>query len=144
LHTFLFLSEIKDSILAKNISVKTVQDLEFTTVLSHVSEFCISELGKEQILAITPIDDPEKLKDEVNQLRAQESATHRWLKDAKDDGKLNFDDLNRVVEEIDSLVKGQCFWPQLLKIEEVPNDTQKVALAKNTVELILSRYEVKL
>ncbi len=60
------MSEIKDSILAKNISEKTVQDLEFTTVLTHVAEFCVSELGKEQILAITPIEDTDSLKEELN------------------------------------------------------------------------------
>jgi len=60
------LSEIKDSILAKNISEKTVQDLEFTTVLTHVAEFCISELGKEKTLAITPIDEREELHQELN------------------------------------------------------------------------------
>jgi len=60
------LSEIKDSILAKNISEKTVQDLEFTTVLTHVAECCISELGKEKTLAITPMDDREELYQELN------------------------------------------------------------------------------
>lgn len=60
------MSEIKDSILAKNISEKTVQDLEFTTVLTHVAEFCISELGKEKTLAITPIDKREELHLELN------------------------------------------------------------------------------
>jgi len=60
------LSEIKDSILAKNISEKTVQDLEFTTVLEHVAESCISELGKEQVLAIKPIQKTEDLQQELS------------------------------------------------------------------------------
>lgn len=60
------MSEIKDSILAKNISEKTVQDLEFTTVLTHVAEFCISELGKAKTLEITPILEREKLSQELN------------------------------------------------------------------------------
>lgn len=38
-----------------NISDKTLQDLEFSTVLQHVSEFCISGLGKEKILEVKPI-----------------------------------------------------------------------------------------
>jgi DNA mismatch repair protein MutS2 len=65
-HTFLFLSEIKDSILAKNISEKTVQDLEFTTVLTHVAAFCSSELGKEKTHAITPIEERAELHQELN------------------------------------------------------------------------------
>jgi DNA mismatch repair protein MutS2 len=65
-HTFLFLSEIKDSILAKNISEKTVQDLEFTTVLTHVAAFCSSELGIEKTRAITPIEERAELHQELN------------------------------------------------------------------------------
>ncbi len=60
------MSEIKDSILAKNISEKTVQDLEFNTILTHVSAFCISELGKEKASSISPIEDREELYKELN------------------------------------------------------------------------------
>ncbi|WP_299670139.1 DNA mismatch repair protein MutS [uncultured Polaribacter sp.] len=38
-----------------NISEKTLQDLEFSTVLQHVSEHCISGLGKESVREIQPI-----------------------------------------------------------------------------------------
>ena len=41
--------------MSNNISTKTLQDLEFITVLQHVSEHCISGLGKEHVLKITPI-----------------------------------------------------------------------------------------
>ena len=38
-----------------NISNKTLQDLEFSTVLQHVSEHCITGLGKERVFETTPI-----------------------------------------------------------------------------------------
>jgi DNA mismatch repair protein MutS2 len=41
--------------LNNNISSKTLQDLEFSTVLQHVAEHCISGLGKEQVTEIEPI-----------------------------------------------------------------------------------------
>jgi DNA mismatch repair protein MutS2 len=41
--------------LIPNISNKTLQDLEFATVLQHVTEHCITGLGKERVLATTPI-----------------------------------------------------------------------------------------
>lgn len=41
--------------MSKNISDKTLQDLEFSTVLQHISEYCISGLGKQRILETTPI-----------------------------------------------------------------------------------------
>ena len=58
--------KIKDSILTKNISEKTVQDLEFPTVLKHVAEYCISELGKKAVFNISPIQDSERLQQELN------------------------------------------------------------------------------
>lgn len=49
-----------------NISTKTLQDLEFSTVLQHVAEHCISGLGKEQVHTITPIKDRKTLFTELN------------------------------------------------------------------------------
>lgn len=45
----------------KLIHQKTLQDLEFATVLDRVAEFCITDLGKEQALHITPFTDREAL-----------------------------------------------------------------------------------
>ena len=38
-----------------NISEKTLNDLEFNTILQSVQELCISELGKEAARKIKPI-----------------------------------------------------------------------------------------
>lgn len=48
------------------ISEKTLQDLEFTTVLEQVAEFSISGLGKEKINSIKPINNKSKLFFELN------------------------------------------------------------------------------
>lgn len=52
--------------MTKNISEKTLQDLEFTTVLEQVAEHCISNLGKEKTLQIHPISNKKKLFFELN------------------------------------------------------------------------------
>lgn len=49
-----------------NISEKTLQDLEFSTVLQHISEFCISGLGKESVREILPIQNRKLLFTELN------------------------------------------------------------------------------
>lgn len=49
-----------------NISDKTLQDLEFSTVLQHITEFCISGLGKEKVLEIIPIRNKRQLFKELN------------------------------------------------------------------------------
>jgi len=52
--------------LNKSISKKTVQDLELQTVLHHVSEHCISGLGKERVQEISPIASRKELFIELN------------------------------------------------------------------------------
>ena len=49
-----------------NISEKTLQDLEFSTVLQHISEFCITGLGKEKIFETAPIQNKKALFKELN------------------------------------------------------------------------------
>ena len=47
--------------MTKNISEKTLQDLEFTTVLEQVVEHCITNLGKEKVLQVQPISNKRDL-----------------------------------------------------------------------------------
>jgi DNA mismatch repair protein MutS2 len=51
-----------------NISEKTLNDLEFNTILQSVRELCISELGKEVSKKIKPIKSREKLQQELYQV----------------------------------------------------------------------------
>ena len=50
----------------KSISQKTIQDLELATVLQHVSEHCISGLGKEKVFETCPITSRKELFTELN------------------------------------------------------------------------------
>jgi DNA mismatch repair protein MutS2 len=52
--------------LNKSISQKTIQDLELATVLQHVSEHCISGLGKEKVFETCPITSRKELFTELN------------------------------------------------------------------------------
>ena len=49
-----------------SISEKTLQDLEFSTVLQHVAKFCISSLGKEKVFDIKPISSKKTLFKELH------------------------------------------------------------------------------
>ncbi|GFD69634.1 transcriptional regulator [Alteromonas sp. KUL156] len=118
--------------LSEQLCELVLQDIEFIVTEAHldIARVAIGHFFYE----------PDKLKDEVAQLRAQETALHRWLKAAKADNKVDYDDLSRVVDEIDSLVKGQCFWPQLFKIDNELSHNDKRSIAENIVALITSRY----
>mgnify|MGYP005991026161 CR=1 FL=1 len=49
-----------------SISTKTLQDLEFNTVLQQTAEYCITDLGKNKTLEIKPISNKRKLFFELN------------------------------------------------------------------------------
>jgi DNA mismatch repair protein MutS2 len=49
-----------------NIQEKTLKDLEFNTVLNQISQFCSTDLGKNQVLQILPFKDKEALLNELN------------------------------------------------------------------------------
>ncbi len=49
-----------------NIQEKTLQDLEFETVLEQVSQYCITDLGKTEVLKILPFKTKETLLNELN------------------------------------------------------------------------------
>ncbi len=51
------------------IDSKTLTDLEFPSVLEQISEFCITEIGKEQILAIAPFSDKKIIAAELHRTK---------------------------------------------------------------------------
>ncbi len=83
---------------------------------------------------------PQRLRDEVEQFSAQETVLQRWLKSACDDGRLEIDNMAYSVKELASLVKGHCFWPQLMQIEPPLTAEQKKDIATRTAHLFVSHY----
>ncbi len=51
----------------KSIAKKTLQDLEFSTILKQISDLCYTEIGKEQALLIEPFASKEQLLQELKQ-----------------------------------------------------------------------------
>jgi DNA mismatch repair protein MutS2 len=76
-----------------NISEKTLLDLEFNTVLQSVSEFCISELGKNAALQIRPFREKGNLQVELQQV-------NEYLSSFENDNRIPnhyFDDLQKEI-----------------------------------------------
>lgn len=74
----------------QKIHPKTLQDLEFPTVLQQVSTRCNTELGKEMALTITPISDKEVLRKVLGQ-------TSEYLASFSNDNRIpnhGFDNIN--------------------------------------------------
>jgi DNA mismatch repair protein MutS2 len=54
--------------LANRITEKTLSDLEFSTVLSMIEEYCISDLGRQRVQDLRPISRTLEMKSELNQV----------------------------------------------------------------------------
>ncbi|MDW5288676.1 endonuclease MutS2 [Formosa sp. PL04] len=106
-----------------NIHQKTLQDLEFQTVLEQVSEYCITALGHNAALEISPFNNKE---DVLNELQL----THEYVSSFDNDNRIpnhGFDDITKELK--------------LLKIEntylEVHSLKKIVSISQATNEIIV-------
>ena len=106
----------KDTILSIRISNKTLQDLEFPTVLKQAQEYCLTNLGKEKIAASKPMIDEEILSKEL-------SYVDEYLSSFENENRIpshGFDDITSEVRKLkieNSFIESSSF----LKIAQISN-----------------------
>ncbi len=106
-----------------SISSKTLQDLEFTTVLQQVEEFCISGLGKESVLNIQPITNKKKLFFELD-------LVNEYLASFENENRLpnhNFDNITESTKRLaieNSFLETDAFL-KIAATSEVVNEQKK-------------------
>ena len=112
-----------------NINEKTLQDLEFSTVLQQVSEHCITALGKAKALEITPYNNKETLL-----LSLQ--LTHEYVSSYYNDNRIPNHGFDPISKEL-----------QLLNIENTYLETHSlkklvsISLTINEILKFLKTYE---
>ncbi|CAM4410445.1 TetR/AcrR family transcriptional regulator [Shewanella livingstonensis] len=83
-----------------------------------------------------------EMQQELQKVIKAENAILRWIKAATHDEKLTVTDVEQAQTELQSLIKGQCFWPLIFQVEEPLNDTQKQQIANNITTMFLCRYKI--
>jgi DNA mismatch repair protein MutS2 len=112
----------KSTILVNKITQKTLNDLEFSTILYKIEEFCISDLGREKALHIKPIARVLELKDELNQV-------NDYLSSFENENRIPNHYFDNITQEIyllsieDSFLEGVSF--------------QKISSISTTVNILL-------
>ncbi|MGX9461488.1 TetR/AcrR family transcriptional regulator [Shewanella sp. A14] len=82
------------------------------------------------------------IQEEIKKIIEEETATLRWIKAAIQDGRLSVTNVDQAQTELQSLIKGQCFWPLIFQIEKPLNNQQKDEVSAEIVAMFLSRYQV--
>ncbi len=112
-----------------NIHNKTLQDLEFSTVLQQVSEYCVTHLGNTKTLEITPYQDREIL---LNALQL----TNEYVSSFYNDNRIPNHGFDTITKEL-----------QLLRIENTYLETHSlkklvsISITCNDIILFLKKFE---
>ncbi|WP_452599657.1 endonuclease MutS2 [Pontimicrobium sp. MEBiC01747] len=112
-----------------NIHNKTLQDLEFSTVLQQVSEYCVTHLGNTKALEIKPYKDKDTL---LNALQL----TNEYVSSYYNDNRIPNHGFDTVAKEL-----------QLLRIENTYLETHSlkklvsISITSNDIILFLKKFE---
>ena len=109
--------------MTKNITEKTLQDLEFTTVLEQVATHCISNLGKEKTMLVQPISNKKKLFFELNMV-------NEYLSSFENENRIPNHYFEDISEEIKRLAIENSFletdgFLKLAAVSETVNELKK-------------------
>ena len=85
---------------------------------------------------------PQRAQEMLQRLAEKENALLTWVRAAQKDGRLQPADALQVVQQMESLVKGSAFWPQVTLGQPRLEGKAQKQLAADTAELVLSRYAV--
>ncbi|MDM0107644.1 TetR/AcrR family transcriptional regulator [Variovorax sp. J22R24] len=83
---------------------------------------------------------PARAKDMISRLGEKEGGMLAWIRAAQKDGRLKAGDAPLAVQQLESLVKGVAFWPQVAMGQPKLTPREQRKLAASTVALFLSHH----
>ncbi|KPZ67603.1 MULTISPECIES: TetR/AcrR family transcriptional regulator [Shewanella] len=84
---------------------------------------------------------PESMNQEFQRVKKQESATMRWIRAAMADKKISVTNEELALQQIHSLIKGSCFWPQVMQFADRLNHDEQQEIANEVAKMFLCRYQ---
>ncbi|GIC76993.1 TetR/AcrR family transcriptional regulator [Moritella sp. F3] len=114
--------------------------------LTLLAKYEIAQLQNESFIAMArviiaeAIHSPELIQEALANFNEQESPLAAWFNAAIAGGVLTTEHPELAVMQFISVIKGFCFWPQIVQGEAFP-DADKIALITETaVQMILKQY----
>lgn len=86
------------------------------------------------------IHSPERAQEMIDRLGQKEGRVLAWIRAAQRDGRLKPGDASLAAQQLESLVKGVAFWPQVAMGQPSLTLREQRKLAGAAVELFLSHY----
>ena len=112
-----------------NIHDKTLQDLEFYTVLHQVSEYCVTALGRTNTLQIKPFKEREQL---INEL----SLTNEYLSSFYNDNHIPNHSFEPIIKEL-KLLKIKNTFLEVYSLKKIVS----ISLTTNEILTYLKKFE---
>lgn len=84
---------------------------------------------------------PDALQAELSRFDKTETVLYKWLESAINNGRLKPVDPLFAINQLHSLIKGNCFWPQLLQVEAIPSPAERQHLADESSAMFLNYYQ---
>lgn len=100
---------------------------------------CFIQLSK--VCIAETIHAPELVAEEIEQLNSSNYGFGLWLTAAINDGKLIEEDPLLMMHHFIGAIKEVFFWPQIFKMETIPNDERVREIIDRTINMFLSEYE---
>lgn len=93
-----------------------------------------------RIAIIAGLHHPDLAREMIASLGQREAGFAAWIRAATADGKLKAPDPAFAAQQLESLVKGFAFWPQIAMGQPLLTPTQEDAVADSAVEMFLAHY----
>ena len=85
---------------------------------------------------------PEVLEQRLGKSLVPEDGVADWLRAAVKAKHLQPMNVDAAAAQLKRLIKGGCYWPQLLNLQPELTAAERKALAKETMEMFLARYKI--
>lgn len=99
-----------------------------------------SFLSLARVAIAAGIHSPERARDMVARLGEREEDLTVWVRAATADGRLKTDDPLFAAQQLQALVKGFAFWPQVTMGQAPLGEKARRQVAESTADMFLSRY----
>ncbi|WP_298776363.1 TetR/AcrR family transcriptional regulator [uncultured Shewanella sp.] len=128
----------------KTVSFSDTMSLEVQ--LTHLAENEIKLLTMPKFIAMAKvifaesIHSPHLVQHAVKEFEEKGSPLIRWFEAAAKQGAINSQMPQQVAMQFVSVIKGFCFWPQIVQNSPIPDSQQRQSIVDMAVQMIIKQY----